>query len=136
VTRFILAESGDGLFAVFAFAAVALALGMWFWSRARASSMLQRWAFTHGLRLVSADHRSMFRGPFWWRTSRGQSVYRITVQYPDGTIRQGYARCGGWLLGLLADVVDVQWDAPDPRTAAPGGFPVVMPDRPDDRRQD
>jgi hypothetical protein len=60
-------------------------------------------------------------------------VYRIAVQYPDGTIRQGYARCGGWLLGLLVDVVNVEWDAPDPRTAAPGGFPVVMPDHPQDR---
>ena len=135
MTRFILAtDSGGGLFAVFVLAAGALAVFGWFWSRARAESMLDRWALRQGVRLVSAEHRTMFRGPFFWRTGRGQMVYRITVRYPDGTVRQGWARCGGWFLGLLTEAVDVRWDNPDPRTAAPGGFPVVMPTRPPDDR--
>jgi hypothetical protein len=127
-------DFGEGLFAVFVIAAVPLGAGMWLWSRARASAMLDRWALRHGVRLVSAEHRSLFRGPFFWTTGRGQLVYRIAVRYPDGTVRVGWARLGGWLLGLLVDVVDVRWDAHDPCTTAPGGFPVVMPTRPPDDR--
>ena len=95
------------------------------WHFSRSATLLQRWAQRNGLRIVSSEYRWLARGPFFWTTSKGQSVYRIRVQEPDGTIRAGWARCGSWLAGLLSDRVDVRWDAPEPRQH---GFPVVMRD--------
>jgi hypothetical protein len=117
--------SGEEAVVVLLFVVIA-ALGIltWVWSKARAASMLERWAARSGLRLLSAEHKTFLKGPFFWTASRHQWVYRISVQYPDGAVRQGWARCGGWFLGLWTESVDVRWDAPDPQHA-PGGFPVI-----------
>jgi hypothetical protein len=57
------------------------------------------------------------------RASKGQSVFRIAVQYPDGTTATGWAKLGTWAFGLLSDVVNVRWDNEKPQ---PPGFPVIL----------
>jgi hypothetical protein len=58
-----------------------------------------------------------------WRASKAQSVFRIAVQYPDGTTAAGWAKLGTWAFGLLSDVVNVRWD--ETKTEPPG-FPVIV----------
>ena len=77
----------------------------------KAYTMLDDWARASGYRLVSAERKTFFRGSFFFRTSKSQLVYRITVEGPDGTQYTGYARVGGWFMGLLSDQVDVRWDS-------------------------
>jgi hypothetical protein len=105
------ASSGDGglvcvVFALFA----AFAIGSFVWTFSRSGSMLQRWAEENGYTLISSEYRWLARGPYWWRTNKGQTVYRIEVRDANGNHRSGWARCGGWFFGLLSDVVDVKWD--------------------------
>lgn len=94
--------------AVVAFAALAIALWAWHFSRSR--QILQSWAARSGLELLQAERRLFFRGPFWWRTGKGQEVFRIVVRDAAGQQRSGHARIGGWFLGMLSDHVEVRWD--------------------------
>jgi hypothetical protein len=94
------------------------------WQFSRSKSILQSWADEHGLRLIDARYRWIARGPFFWTTSKSQTVYRITVEDAQGHRRTGWARCGSWLGGLWSRRVDVRWDdVPHQR-----GFDVVVSD--------
>jgi len=62
------------------------------------------------LRIVSRVHRLLFRGPYFWTTSKGQTVYRVTVEDKPGGLRTGWVRCGGWWLGLMSNHVEACWD--------------------------
>lgn len=81
------------------------------WTFSRSRRLLDDWAASNGFRLVSADYCWIRRGPFFWTTSKGQTVYRITAVDGDGNRRTGWARCGSFLLGLWAGRVEVRWDA-------------------------
>ena len=77
----------------------------------RGRSLLDVWAAREALTIVSAEYCWFWRGPFWWRSSDGNAVYRIVVRDPGSGTRSGYARCGGLLLGMWSDAVAVEWDA-------------------------
>jgi hypothetical protein len=97
--------------AIFAVAGGVVFVGlMLWWHYSRSDSLLRQWAERNGYGLVSQDHRYLVRGPFFWTTSRGQTVYRVTVEDEGGNRRSGWVRCGSWLLGLLSDQVEVRWD--------------------------
>jgi hypothetical protein len=74
------------------------------------NSMLEHWAQREGLRLLRREECWFFRGPFFWSTSDGQRVYRVTVQDPEGRVGNGYVRCGGYWRGLFTDQVEARWD--------------------------
>ena len=96
----------------------------------RAGTLLDRWAASNGFVILEREWRPLVRGPFFFTTSKGQEVYRVVVRDRVGTIRKGYVRCGGFLLGMLSDNVEVRWDA-EPLHRP--GFPVILPnDRPPD----
>ena len=96
---------------VLGFAALmGLAVAMMAWHFRRSRSIAEEWAQANGFELLEAERRLAFRGPFWWRTSKGQEVFRITVRDARGNVRSGYLRVGGWFLGLLSDQGDVEWD--------------------------
>ncbi len=80
------------------------------WHFHRSQTLLERWARESGLRVVSREYRWFFKGPFFWTSSRGQTVYYVTVEDDAGRRRTGWVRCGGWFLGLLSDHVDVAWE--------------------------
>jgi hypothetical protein len=80
------------------------------WYFTRSLSMVEQWARDNGLTLVEVERRYMFHGPFWWRTGKGQAVFRVTVRDASGQVRHGYVRVGGFFLGLLSDQVEVEWE--------------------------
>jgi hypothetical protein len=83
---------------------------MLWWHFSRSASLLDRWAERNGYRVLDREYRSFFKGPFFWTTSEGQTVYHVTVEDKEGRRRTGWVRCGGWFLGLLSDNVEVRWD--------------------------
>ena len=80
------------------------------WSPTRSQRMLDDWAAENHLKLVSATPCWVNRGPFFWTTSNGQMIYRITVVSEDGERTSGWARCGTFCGGLFIDRVEVRWD--------------------------
>lgn len=76
----------------------------------RSRTLLDRWAARNEYRIIEADYRNFFRGPFFWTTSRGQAVYRVRVEGVAGIVQSGWVRCGSRSFGVLSDKVDVRWD--------------------------
>jgi hypothetical protein len=103
-----------------------LAVAAILWHRRRAAAMLRRGLAAKGYTLVERNYRWFARGPFFWTTSKGQAVFRFTAADPDGNRRTGWARCGGFFFGLMADRVDLRWD--DGYEMGGPGFPVVVCD--------
>ena len=87
----------------------ALALAFTRWQLRRGREMLESWCSRNRMALVSCGHRLLFRGPYFW-ASKGQVVYRFSARDTAGRVRSGYARCGGYWLGIFTDHVDVRWD--------------------------
>ena len=92
--------------------AVLAALAILFnrWQMSRAEQMLESWSRSHGFHPLSREHRLIRKGPFLWTSSKGQVVYRVSMRDPSGRVRSGYARCGGYWLGVWTDAVDIRWD--------------------------
>jgi len=72
--------------------------------------MLEEWAVSCDLELVSADFCWFRRGPLFWTTSKNQTVYRINVIDEHGVRQSGWARCGSFWWGLFTNTVEVRWD--------------------------
>ena len=69
--------------------------------------LLEDWARDNGYTLIECQRRTLFRGPYFLTTSKSQLVYQIVVEDAAGVRRSGYARVGGYMLGMLSDKVDV-----------------------------
>jgi hypothetical protein len=123
----ILAKAGDGMLAIAIPLLVGLVVLNVYWVFRRSESMLKRHLHNSGYRLVNKQYRWLARGPFFWTTSKGQSVYRFVAEDVDGVRREGWARIGGYFFGLLSDRVDLRWDD-EPKDHGGPGFPVVMGD--------
>ena len=87
-----------------------VAIGSMAWHFSRSRSILEQWAAEQGFEIVHREYRSFRRGPFFWTTSKGQTVYYVTVRDSTGNQRSGWVRCGGWFLGLMADKAEVRWE--------------------------
>jgi hypothetical protein len=98
----------EGIFVFFAVAAFVI-LGL-VWHFGRSSSLLHQWAARNGYHLIRQEYRTFFKGPFFWTSTKGQTVYYVVVEDARGNKRSGWVRCGGWWLGLLSDNVEVRWD--------------------------
>jgi hypothetical protein len=79
------------------------------WHSRRSRTLLERWAERNGYRIIDADYRNFFRGPFFWTTAKGQTVYRVTMEV-KGVVQTGWVRCGTLWLGLFSDRAEVRWD--------------------------
>jgi hypothetical protein len=80
------------------------------WHYGRSNSLLDQWAQRNGYRVIRREYRSFFKGPFFWTSTKGQTVYYVVVEDGAGNKRCGWVRCGGWWLGLMSDNVEVRWD--------------------------
>jgi hypothetical protein len=90
---------------------IGIALASRAWSRQRAANLLTNWVAANGYQLLRSEPRYLRTGPYFWRHARGQLIFYIDVIDVRGSRRSGYARLGGWFMGLLSDQVDVTWDA-------------------------
>ena len=100
-------DSSAGLFMLLLMLSLVAMGSAWHFRRSR--SLLERWAERNGYRIMAAEYRHVLRGPFFWTSSKGQTVYRVTVEVTGG-VRTGWVRCGSWWLGLLSDRAEVRWD--------------------------
>jgi hypothetical protein len=87
-----------------------LVIGILYWHFSRSWSLLRQWTADNGYELLRAEYRTFRRGPFFWSTSRGQTVYFVEVRDRRGHTRTGWVRCGSWWLGLMSDKVEVRWE--------------------------
>jgi hypothetical protein len=81
------------------------------WHISRSRSLLQRWAAENDYSILNSEYRYFSKGPFFWTSSKGQTVYYVTVRDHEGNIRTGWVRCGSWWLGLLSDKTEVRWES-------------------------
>ena len=93
---------------ILAFITFVIVMIVWHYSRSR--QVLENWANENNYRIVSSEYRNFFRGPFFWTSSKSQTVYYVTVETADGQTRSGWVRCGGWFWGLFSDTAEVRWD--------------------------
>lgn len=94
-----------------AFISVAMAIvaiGGSLWNDRASRRMVEDWVFSNGFMLVKIQW-SPFGGPFWWRTSKYQTVYKFTVVDSNGQTQIGWARCGSWFFGILSNEIAVEW---------------------------
>ena len=80
------------------------------WRFSRSQSLLKQWANQNQYKILKSENRNIFRGPYFLRSSEGQTVYHVTLQDTTGRIRSGWVRCGGWWAGLFTNKVDVKWE--------------------------
>lgn len=86
-----------------------LVIASFAWHYGRSNSLLERWAEENSFTILNSEYRYFFRGPYFWTTTKGQTVYYVTVLDKSGHTRSGWVRCGGWWLGLMSDHVEVRW---------------------------
>ncbi len=94
-------------------AVVVVAVCGFVWHIARSRKLLKRWANNNNCEILQSDHRSLFRGPFFWTTTRGQAVYFVRIRDAAGNVRTGWVRCGSFWAGMLSDKTEVRWDDPE-----------------------
>ena len=91
---------------------IGLTLGIWNYRLRlrRARGILDAWAVREQLRLLVAKPRHVFCGPFGFRGSKAQQVFWIRASDRHGTLRTGYALCGGIGMGLMSEAVKIKWE--------------------------
>jgi len=80
------------------------------WSRSRSEAIIRKWAVQNGFTVFASKSRPFVRGPFFLRSDPRQTVYNVTIRDQSGQDRSAWVRCGGWLLGLVSDDIEVVWD--------------------------
>lgn len=76
----------------------------------RSRELFEKWATENGFTIIHGEYRHLFRGPFSWNCSRGQTVYKVRVRDDNGKEYTGWVKCGGWFFGIITDKVEVIWD--------------------------
>ena len=89
---------------------VLIVVGSLVWHFSRSRSLLEQWATANGFQILDSEYRSFRRGPFFWTTSKSQTVYYVKVRDREGRTHSGWVRCGSWFLGLWSDRTEVRWD--------------------------
>jgi hypothetical protein len=112
--RVMTTDSWAGLVALLFMLVLAATSCAWHFRQSR--GLLERWADRNGYRIIDARYQHVFRGPFVWTTSKGQTVYRVTLDV-KGEVSTGWVRCGSWWLGLMSEKVEVRWDEGPAKTS-------------------
>ena len=73
-------------------AVIVVAYGKWDIILSRA--VLQQWADRERLEILKSSHRSLFRGPYSWNSTKKQSVHYIKARNANGKVRLGWVRLG------------------------------------------
>ena len=95
---------------VVAFALLAMGAGNAFFGTEEAERMLLDWSRTLGVQIEEKERQWILFGPFAWRATNQQRVFRFTALTASGDRKTGWARCGHPLLGLFVFRVTVEWE--------------------------
>lgn len=74
----------------------------------RAEKLLAEWTAKEGCVLLECRRSFFDKGPFMPISKA--VVYRVKARSPEGKIRSGWVRCGGWFFGVSSDETAVIWD--------------------------
>ena len=89
----------------------------------KAERLVRQWSAENGVQLLECEKRWLRCGPFFFSKSKSQRVFRIIVSDSAGNVFRGYAKCGGYFLGMWSEQIEVRWD---PEPAYQPGFPVIV----------
>ena len=67
--------------------------------------------------ILEKFYRHFLKGPFFFRASRHQTVYRVTVRDKAGQVGTGWVACGSWWWGLCRTSGTRAWDEVPQTTA-------------------
>ena len=98
-----------GVFLVFILILLFAALAHWY-NLTRSRAMMRRWASENGYEILESQYRVFRRGPFFWSSSKAQTVFYVKTRDRLGYMRSGWVRCGSWWWGLWSNQVEVRWD--------------------------
>jgi hypothetical protein len=87
-----------------------LIVGCFVFHCVRANSLLRRWSVENGYRIVEGKERHFLKGPFFWKASNVQAVFRVTVEDAHGMRKRGWVCLGSGLLGIFSYKANVLWD--------------------------
>jgi hypothetical protein len=76
----------------------------------RSISLLDEWAERNDYEIIQSERRHLLKGSFTWTSSKGQTVYFVTIRDQQGNLRSGWVRCGGFLTGMFSDNTEVHWN--------------------------
>ena len=74
----------------------------------RIAAILPRWAKENGYRIVEAETRIFFQGPF--PKNRYSQVYFVTVEDQQQRQRKGWIRLGWWYGVGFQEKIEVRWE--------------------------
>lgn len=100
----------DGFQVLAVLAVIAFVAWSFTWHFSRSRTVLETWADENGFEIIRSEYCHFMRGPFFLTTSKGQTVYYVTVRTRSGHVRTGWVRCGGFFLGLFSDAAEVRWE--------------------------
>jgi hypothetical protein len=71
---------------------------------------LAKWEVNNGCEVIDSQYRHFFKGPFFMRGFKGQTVYYIRFRENGGRPRSGWIRFKGSYLRMSPLYPDVKWD--------------------------
>ncbi len=81
----------------------------WFFNKS--ATLLKEWANINSYDLVECELRWLKRGPFFWSSSSGQTVYFVKViDQKTSNSKKGWVRCGSFWGGLFSSKTEVKWE--------------------------
>lgn len=101
----------DWRFLLLVLFASGVGIGLTYLTQRRSESIIDRWAESYGYRVIRKEWRWFRRGPYFWRASKNQTVYRVEILDGYGYSHVCWVRCGSWLFGVLSDEIDVEWES-------------------------
>jgi len=90
--------------------ALTLAVAYYAWELWRSRKLLLQWAKRQGVAIIRSRRRWVFKGPFFWKSTSGQMVFRVEVRDPHGRERIGWVLCGNYVTGMTTGETSEIWD--------------------------
>jgi len=77
----------------------------------QAKLTLETWLNNNGFQLTLVQRRFFRKGPYLWRSSSGQVIFRISIVDRQHQKKTGWVRCGSYFKGAaFSDAIDVIFD--------------------------
>ena len=77
----------------------------------RSKVNLEIWLNNNQFRLISVERRYLRRGPYLWKSSKGQVIFRISLANNENEEKIAWVKCGSYFKGAaFSDDLDVIFD--------------------------